>query len=139
MLKKYLAEGMQSDKDWDRWAAYNCRKKSFNELVEELTVRKEKETNDAKGKTPTDVWMKNNNTAAKEYAGWHPAQKPIEIIDRIIKAQTVEGDCRARSHSAGSGLYYALGTSQEQWSKLSLAASSNGDYVSKSPFFVREA
>lgn len=44
-----------------------------------------------KGKIPTDVWFKNNHTTSKEYAGWHPTQKPIELMERIIRAHTVEG------------------------------------------------
>jgi len=44
-----------------------------------------------KGKIPTDVWFKNNHTTSKEYAGWHPTQKPIELMERIIKAHTNEG------------------------------------------------
>ena len=44
------------------------------------------------GKIPTDVWPKNNHTTSKEYAGWHPTQKPIELLERIIKAHTNPGD-----------------------------------------------
>jgi DNA modification methylase len=44
------------------------------------------------GKIPTDVWPKNNHTTSKEYCGWHPTQKPIELLERIIKANTNEGD-----------------------------------------------
>ena len=44
------------------------------------------------GKIPTDVWPKNNVTTSKEYAGWHPTQKPIELLQRIIKANTNPGD-----------------------------------------------
>ena len=46
----------------------------------------------SKGKIPTDVWTKNNHTTSIEYAGWHPTQKPIELLERIIKAHTKEGD-----------------------------------------------
>ena len=49
-------------------------------------------TNNPKGKIPTDVWEKNNHTTSKEYAGWHPTQKPIALLERIIKANTNEGD-----------------------------------------------
>jgi DNA modification methylase len=49
-------------------------------------------TNNPKGKIPTDVWQKNNHTKSKEYAGWHPTQKPISILQRTILANTNEGD-----------------------------------------------
>jgi site-specific DNA-methyltransferase (adenine-specific) len=44
------------------------------------------------GKIPTDVWEKNNHTLSKEYVDWHPTQKPLELLERIIKANTNIGD-----------------------------------------------
>ena len=55
------------------------------------SVRKGAELN-ALGKIPTDVWTKNNHTTSKEYAGWHPTQKPIALLERIIKAHTQPGE-----------------------------------------------
>jgi site-specific DNA-methyltransferase (adenine-specific) len=49
-------------------------------------------TNNPKGKIPTDVWQKNNHTTSKEYAGWHPTQKPISILERTILGNTNVGD-----------------------------------------------
>jgi len=48
--------------------------------------------NNPLGKIPTDVWTKNNHTTSKEYAGWHPTQKPLSLLERVIKAHTNEGD-----------------------------------------------
>lgn len=48
--------------------------------------------NNPLGKIPTDVWEKNNHTTSKEYCNWHPTQKPIVILERIIKAHTKEND-----------------------------------------------
>lgn len=45
-----------------------------------------------KGKVPTDVWEMNNHTASLEYVNWHPTQKPLGLLERIIKAYTKEGD-----------------------------------------------
>ena len=46
----------------------------------------------AKGKTPTDVWdIPIINTMAKERCGW-PTQKPLQLLERIIKASSKEGD-----------------------------------------------
>jgi DNA modification methylase len=44
------------------------------------------------GKIPTDVWEKNNHTTSKEYVDWHPTQKPLLLLERIIKANSNEGD-----------------------------------------------
>lgn len=48
--------------------------------------------NNPLGKIPTDVWPKNNHTTSKEYVGWHPTQKPIELLTRMIVANTEERD-----------------------------------------------
>lgn len=45
-----------------------------------------------KGTIPTCVWEKNNHTTSKEYVNWHPTQKPIEILERAIKAYTNPDD-----------------------------------------------
>jgi site-specific DNA-methyltransferase (adenine-specific) len=57
----------------------------------EVNIRKEA-TNNPLGKIPTDVWEKNNHTTSKEYVSWHPTQKPLALLKRIIKANTVPGD-----------------------------------------------
>jgi len=46
----------------------------------------------AQGTIPTCVWEKNNHTTSKEYVGWHPTQKPISILERMILAYSNEGD-----------------------------------------------
>ena len=38
------------------------------------------------------MWEKNNHTTSKEYVNWHPTQKPLMILERIIKAYTNPGD-----------------------------------------------
>jgi DNA modification methylase len=45
-----------------------------------------------KGTIPTSVWEKNNHTTSKDYIGWHPTTKNVEILERMIKAYTNEGD-----------------------------------------------
>ena len=49
-------------------------------------------SNNPNGKVPTDVWEKNNHTMSKEYIAWHPTQKPISILERIIKANTLPNE-----------------------------------------------
>ena len=44
------------------------------------------------GTIPTCVWEQNNHTTSKEYCGWHPTQKPVVLLERIIRAHTNVGD-----------------------------------------------
>lgn len=44
------------------------------------------------GTIPTSVWEQNNHTTSKEYCGWHPTQKPVVLLERLIRAHTVEGN-----------------------------------------------
>lgn len=44
------------------------------------------------GKVPTDVWELNNHTTSKEYCSWHSTQKPLDLLQRIIRANTNPND-----------------------------------------------
>lgn len=48
--------------------------------------------NNPLGKVPTDVWEQNIHTTSKEYCGWHPTQKPVKLLERIVRANTKQGD-----------------------------------------------
>ena len=92
LLKKKIDNIPFNEKDEKSWKTYR-----FDKLVpmhypiklQELQSKNEKFE---KGKIPTDVWKKNNHTTSKEYAGWHPTQKPVALLERIIKANSNEGD-----------------------------------------------
>lgn len=45
-----------------------------------------------KGTIPTCIWTKNNHTTSKDYIGWHPTTKNIDILKRMILAYTNEND-----------------------------------------------
>ena len=45
-----------------------------------------------RGKVPTDVWQQNNHTTSREYCGWHPTQKPVALLERMVRAHTLPGD-----------------------------------------------
>lgn len=45
-----------------------------------------------KGTIPTCIWTKNNHTTSKDYIGWHPTTKNIDILNRMICAYSNEGD-----------------------------------------------
>lgn len=45
-----------------------------------------------KGTIPTCVWEKNNHTTSSVFCNWHPTTKNVEILERLIKAYTNEGD-----------------------------------------------
>ena len=90
-------------KDMKSWTTYSFVKLDSSEWESKLAGLRKKNTKFEKGKIPTDVWKKNNHTTSKEYAGWHPTQKPIELLERIIKANTHKGgivlDCFSGSGS----------------------------------------
>lgn len=44
------------------------------------------------GTIPTCVWEKNNHTTSKDHCGWHPTTKNLELLSRMIKAYSNEGD-----------------------------------------------
>ena len=44
------------------------------------------------GTIPTCIWEKNNHTTSKDYCGWHPTTKNLEVMERIVRAYTLEGD-----------------------------------------------
>lgn len=41
-----------------------------------------------KGTIPTAVWEKNNHTTSKDFIGWHPTTKNLDILARMIQAYT---------------------------------------------------
>lgn len=44
------------------------------------------------GTIPTCIWEKNNHTTSKDYCGWHPTTKNLEVMERIVRAYTNPGD-----------------------------------------------
>lgn len=61
------------------------------------------------GTIPTSIWEKNNHTTSKDFVGWHPTTKNLDILSRIIKAYTNPGDtvldCFAGSGSTAVAAY----------------------------------
>ena len=102
LLQKNSRNESFSAKDVHSWEKYGYHKKTPTELATELSTQQVKNIAFGKGKIPTDVWTKNNHTTSKEYAGWHPTQKPIQLLERIIKANTNPGDV-VMDCFAGSG------------------------------------
>lgn len=45
-----------------------------------------------KGTIPTCVWERNNHTTSKDFCGWHPTTKNIELLQRMVRAWTNAGD-----------------------------------------------
>lgn len=81
-----------------------------------------------KGTIPTCVWEKNNHTTSKEYVNWHPTQKPIEILERIIKAYTNPEDTVLDIFSGSGSTMIAAKNSD----RLFLGCELDKDYYSKS-------
>jgi len=95
LINKFLGIGRQdfTQKDIHSWdITYKLKDKTEQQLRVELEKLEAKEVKFQAGKLPTDVWNKNNHTTSVEYAGWHPTQKPLELLKRVINAHTQEGD-----------------------------------------------
>lgn len=92
LLKKKLQGGVFSKKDESSWKTYSFNKLGQSEYKPKLEELENKNSRFEKGKIPTDVWQKNNHTTSKEYVKWHPTQKPLALLERLIKAYTNEGD-----------------------------------------------
>ena len=80
------------------------------------------------GKVPTDVWTKNNHTTSKEYAGWHPTQKPIALLERIIKAHTQPGEVVLDCFSGSGSTMIACRNTERKF----VGCESDPDYYNKS-------
>ena len=92
LLKKAIAGKLFTEKDEKSWKTYSLDKLEPIHYAIRLQELQAKNTKFEKGKIPTDVWKKNNHTTSKEYAGWQPTQKPVALLERIIKANSNEDD-----------------------------------------------
>ena len=92
LLTKKMEGTEFSKKDIHSWEKYKMDNLAVEDYVSTLEDLKKKNTKFSKGKIPTDVWTKNNHTTSKEYCGWHPTQKNILLLERIINANSNEGD-----------------------------------------------
>jgi site-specific DNA-methyltransferase (adenine-specific) len=80
----------------------------------------------AKGKTPTDVWWQTIvQTNGRERTGY-PTQKPIKILNRIVRVHSNEGD-RLLDFFAGSG---TLGEAAYRNGRSFVLVDSNPDAIS---------
>ena len=94
LLEKIIADPNTefNEKDKKSWKTYRFDKLDPSSYQSELDILRSKNATFQKGKIPTDVWMKNNHTTSKEYAGWHSTQKPLALLERIILANTNPGE-----------------------------------------------
>lgn len=46
----------------------------------------------SKGTIPTCIWEMNNHTTSKDYCGWHPTTKNLDVLTRMILAYSNKGD-----------------------------------------------
>lgn len=44
------------------------------------------------GTIPTSIWEKNNHTMSRDFVGWHPTTKNVEVLERMVRAYTNPGD-----------------------------------------------
>ena len=86
--------------------------------------------NTLKGKNPTNVWEINRlNGNSKERVG-HPTQKPVEIIDRFVKALSYPGSV-VLDFFAGSGTVGRVCIAERRHCLMCDRDSSSIDYFNK--------
>lgn len=72
--------------------------KSFTFNAEDVKVERKMKKNIrtgsdfASGTIPTCIWEKNNHTASRDFIGWHPTTKNLDILERMIKAYSNPGE-----------------------------------------------
>lgn len=98
-----------------------------------VNVNKER-SNNPLGKVPTDVWEQNNHTASKEYVAWHSTQKPLALLERIIKANTNEGDTVLDCFSGSGSTAIACDNTKRQF----IGCEKDAGYYEKSLIRRRE-
>jgi len=92
LLNKKIDDQTFSGADYHSWNKYGFNKLARDDYATVLADLQAQDSKLSEGKIPTDVWAKNNHTTSKEYAGWHSTQKPIALMERMIKAHTQPGD-----------------------------------------------
>jgi DNA modification methylase len=85
-------------------------------------------TNNPLGKIPTDVWEKNNHTTSKEFCSWHPTQKPVVLLERIIRAGTKPGNTVLDIFAGSGSTAVACDSTKRQF----LGCEKDKDYYEKS-------
>ena len=83
--------------------------------------------NYTKGTIPTCVWEKNNHTTSKDYCGWHPTTKNLDILERIIRAYTNENDLVLDCFMGSGSTAIACKLSNRDYIGCEL----DGDYIKK--------
>lgn len=84
--------------------------------------------NNPLGKIPTDVWEKNNHTMSKEYVNWHPTQKPLALLERLIRAYTNAGEVVLDCFSGSGSTAIAAANCGREF----MGCEADGDYHGKS-------
>lgn len=90
--------------------------------------------NNPMGKIPTDVWEQNNHTMSREYVNWHPTQKPLSLLERLVRAYTEPGETVLDCFS-GSG---STAIAAARCGRGFVGCEVDGDYHSRSLLRVKE-
>ena len=80
-----------------------------------------------KGTIPTCVWEANNHTMSKDFVGWHPTPKNIDLSIRLVEAYSNEGDWVVDLF-AGSG---AISLAAARTNRNSVAIEADPEYLAK--------
>lgn len=114
-----------------------CWRKAGADLLfnaDDVRVERKMKVNPRDGKAfesgtiPTCVWERNNHTTSKDFCGWHPTTKNIDLLRRMVRAWTNEGDLVVDPFS-GSGST-AIAAIRE--GRTFSGSEKDGEYMAKS-------
>jgi DNA modification methylase len=88
----------------------------------------------AQGTIPTCIWEKNNHTTSKDYCGWHPTTKNLEVLERLIRAYTEVNDT-VLDIFMGSG---STAIAADRCNRRYIGCERDGEYHQKSLERIRE-
>jgi DNA modification methylase len=107
-----------------------------NDIRVERKVKKNLRTGQdhTQGTIPTCVWEKNNHTTSKEFCGWHPTTKNLEVLEKMIRAYTNENDT-VLDIFMGSG---STAIAAERCNRKYIGCERDSEYHSKSLQRIKE-
>ena len=98
---------------WEN-TSLRIQKQTKEQIAEHKKIHIDPKTTFTDGTIPTCIWEKNNHTTSKDYCGWHPTTKNLEIMERIVRGYTLEGDTVLDIFMGSGSICHCCKTSRSQ-------------------------